>query len=454
MGAKAGSKMLKQKIPALLKSSLIVVLVSLLFLELTLRLSGAFLLWRQASRNGASDSESKIRIVAIGESTTADFPSGSVKSWPRVLEGILRQRGYAAQVFNEGMIGASTPVLLSRIEKILAEERPQIVIAMMGVNDHEGRVGYRRVGLVNKQASGFFSSLRVVKLFHLLEHWNELGLFTPSPPPSINAFSSWKPPAHFSAALELAKTKSLKQGKALLDQDLAGSSPENRALAYHTFANSLAPPLGEGFDRQAFLPAYELHKQSLRVFFFEEEAEFLALLAMLYQDKEECRFIARSYVERAFQPSLLTAGRLSNCGPGDFPEAQMLREKYAPGLMVYEKPISGEERENYLELEKTLEARGICLIAMQYPLWRVEKLVNFFPPELVAKGEKTGRLTFLENQQNFQLALRTKPYNAIFLDRFAGDFGHATQVGNDLIAENAAGGVERLIRTGKCVAEN
>lgn len=44
-----------------------------------------------------------IKILTIGESTTADILAGAKPSdsWPRQMEAILNQRGYSVKVINE-----------------------------------------------------------------------------------------------------------------------------------------------------------------------------------------------------------------------------------------------------------------------------------------------------------------------------------------------------------------
>ena len=45
---------------------------------------------------------------------------------------------------------------------------------------------------------------------------------------------------------------------------------------------------------------------------------------------------------------------------------------------------------------------------------------------------------FVDNEQIFKDALQRGRYEDYFTDMFAGDFGHATKLGNHLLAENVA----------------
>jgi hypothetical protein len=49
------------------------------------------------------------------------------------------------------------------------------------------------------------------------------------------------------------------------------------------------------------------------------------------------------------------------------------------------------------------------------------------------------------NDHVFKRALLGRPYTEIFVDLFAGDFGHATLEGNRLLAENVADTILTLV---------
>ena len=67
---------------------------------------------------------------------------------------------------------------------------------------------------------------------------------------------------------------------------------------------------------------------------------------------------------------------------------------------------------------------------MQYPMCSVEPLKKIFA------GQEG--IIFVDNEKVFKDALREGGYRAYFIDMFAGDFGHCTEKGNRLLAENIA----------------
>jgi hypothetical protein len=52
--------------------------------------------------------------------------------------------------------------------------------------------------------------------------------------------------------------------------------------------------------------------------------------------------------------------------------------------------------------------------------------------------ERDKDIVFVDNEGIFKEALKKAGYKEYFRDMFAGDFGHCTQKGNALLAENIA----------------
>jgi len=93
----------------------------------------------------------------------------------------------------------------------------------------------------------------------------------------------------------------------------------------------------------------------------------------------------------------------------------------------YYNPITAA---NYLRLKEILDARGIKLICVQYPMLNIEPLKRIF------QGE--SGVIFVDNEQVFKEGVEKTGYNDYFSDMFGSDFGHCTQKGNRLLAENIA----------------
>jgi len=129
-------------------------------IELGMRAAGlvAVRLQERENRESLAGRESFV-ILCLGESTTA---LGGEDSYPRQLEKILDREleGRRVAVVNKGVPGTNTAMILAELEENLDRYRPDLVVAMMGINDGRGDVFCPVPG----EESGFFSDLRIVKL--------------------------------------------------------------------------------------------------------------------------------------------------------------------------------------------------------------------------------------------------------------------------------------------------
>lgn len=141
-------------------------LLCLLLLELGLRLLGAGYMWLQARRaTSSASSRDAVRILCVGESTTA---LGGRNSYPSQLQQLLNDRagGRRFVVINRGFPTASSSQIINELPGNLERFRPRVVVAMMGANDRGENLPHRdRQG---EQRSGLLYSLKLVRLALLL----------------------------------------------------------------------------------------------------------------------------------------------------------------------------------------------------------------------------------------------------------------------------------------------
>lgn len=88
---------------------------------------------------------------------------------------------------------------------------------------------------------------------------------------------------------------------------------------------------------------------------------------------------------------------------------------------------------NFNKMKEILDKKGIKLVVMQYPLRKVAPLKDMFLSEKY--------IIIIDNEKVFESAISQYGYERLFIDRFAGDFGHCTKEGNNLIAENIANSI-------------
>ncbi len=106
------------------------------------------------------------------------------------------------------------------------------------------------------------------------------------------------------------------------------------------------------------------------------------------------------------------------------------REELANTIFKQAIDMGGIYVKNYKKLHKTLASKNIKLIAAQYPMRSIE------PLELIFKNNEDVLL--VNNELLFKNAVKEAGYEQIFIDRAAGDFGHCSEKGNLLLAENIA----------------
>jgi len=85
--------------------------------------------------------------------------------------------------------------------------------------------------------------------------------------------------------------------------------------------------------------------------------------------------------------------------------------------------------DNYRKMQQMLAPRRIPLVVMQYPARSLQPLKNIFP--------ETDGLYFTSNE-NLKTLAAQNGYARYFYDMYAGDFGHCTPEGNEVVAGNAA----------------
>jgi len=154
------------KAPLLQRMLLIIAGISFFFiaLEIGLRLGGVIFSAMQEHRNMSRVREKgTYRILCIGESTTA---LGGRYSYPAQLEEILNQRniGIGFSVINKGKPVINTSYILSQLEDNLGTCRPDMVIAMMGINDYY----IKYYGEAYDTKDVLFDRFRVYRLFRLI----------------------------------------------------------------------------------------------------------------------------------------------------------------------------------------------------------------------------------------------------------------------------------------------
>jgi len=74
-------------------------------------------------------------IVALGDSLTAGYGLAEAEAWPALLERRLAAEGRRWRVVNAGVSGETSSGALARVDWVLRQLRPDVVILETGAND-------------------------------------------------------------------------------------------------------------------------------------------------------------------------------------------------------------------------------------------------------------------------------------------------------------------------------
>ncbi|MDG2303281.1 MAG: GDSL-type esterase/lipase family protein [Candidatus Binatia bacterium] len=436
-------------------------LLPLLLLEVGLRISGAFWTRSQDRANTARlDDDGAIRVLCLGESTTA-------YGYPAVLERILNEGQPVPpyRVFNEGIAGTTTDQILERLPGLLDRYEPDVVVSMMGINDPKD-APVRGLGTM-------LSSLRVVELYRLLsEHlgdrWSGIGggpvmAETPEAPGLLaeaedrlgegdlseahalvrratetapRSYDAWR------LRIQIEGAQGLRDRSALLE-------PANSALGKRLAATPT--------DLATRLTLARLH---LDVRAYDEtRALLLDAPSPAPEHQRWRRLLAAAYEfpsrEAAQRADWDTAVAELEAGLAKLPtDATLIRAEFrdriarseeARGDSAAAEHHTTAARElrgrldhsftarSYRTLYDSLRDRRVQLVASQYPGRSIDEVKEMLDgaPDVV----------FVDNAASFREAIDRHGFWRVYEDEFAGDFGHMTELGKEILARRVADGV-------------
>ena len=422
------------------------IFLSFFLIEAGLRLGGFTLLAVQEHRNRVAVKKGgAYRILCLGESTTQ-------AQWPPFLEAALNRSGTGIRfaVIDKGRANTDTDKILNRLESYLDKYHPDMVVAMMGVNDPGAAHLPAETPSASKPAL-FVKSFKTYKLTRLLFHMafkiNRWAL----PPEDTQAQSiprSALPEIGSDAEnAELAKKLKkvleldpgndracLKLGRLYIDQQKFQQAeiymkkalklnPGNNKETYHE--------LGWLYQKlRKFQQAEKEFKKALRINPGNDWAYFR--LGELYKEQGKLQ-----QAEQEFKKALeLNPGnsRARYGIEGIYWKRGQFHQAEAPYYLEYN-PFTTN---NYHALKAILDRRKIRLVCAQYPMRNVAPLKNIF-------AGQADDIAFVDNEKIFREAVKKEGYGAYFRDIVGGNFGHCTDNGNKLLGENIAGVILRKV---------
>ena len=108
--------------------------------------------------------------------------------------------------------------------------------------------------------------------------------------------------------------------------------------------------------------------------------------------------------------------------------AEFAREALAKANALRRRRYVAMARDNYRRVRRLVNESGAKLVCIQYPRRSLAELRNLF--------DDPSGVIFVDNEAPFDRALRSAPLTDYFIDFFGGDFGHCTEKGYRLLAQD------------------
>jgi len=425
------------------------IFLSLIILELSLRFAGfAVSSYQQYKNNRALKNKSQYTIMCLGESTTAG-------EYPIQLQKILDKKyPNKFSVIDCGINGTILESILELSDKNIIKYNPNIVICMMGINNI-----FYKFDDTNYISKHKHITLKIHKLFFLLKT-HITTLFKSECYANDNLFYQDN---ILNNAMKLIQQKEYQKAIYILENVLKTN------MTYDAYVLLMDTYL----ELHNYEKCYEMALKGLETNWEKSEFYFIIFEITKYSNKFKFKF----FVDKAIKEDidifksnkkywLYTSIQnyisdeqknkiLKILFNGDSKETEYcilaidyLKQKdYKKAQEYFDK--AEELRLNfpkqdtydlYKQIVKKFVDNNIKVICMQYPVRSIEPL-----KEQLQNESYFDKITFISNEEIFKKALRTKSYDEIFVDQFAGDFGHCTNLGNTMIAENVVNCLEKLI---------
>lgn len=386
---------------------LIGILISLIVVEISLQTVSVII---KRYKNYTNEREllkkDAITIMCIGESTTYN-------QYPKFLEESLKNKGVDKniRVIDKGVVSTNTGIIAKNIEYDLNAYNPQIVVCMMGVNDYGLKYVKYKIKVLNllqliirHVQYKFFGGYKSI-----LERDNDLIILLKHERKYIYVENEYK-----------KLFKKLKYNDQHIYNRLCDLYLEMQDLVkYEEIINKYDCPINK-----------DCLNNILKYYASQDKNPAKKIKAFVNKNKhrlvndQTTKFLLKQYGCEEF---------IKDIEKNKFGQNQ--------GFVRFEN-IERNKKQNYEQILKSIYDfnPNIKVVLMQYPCRSLDDLVS-----MLKNSQYYNKIIFLSNETNFKNILKTKTINEVFADLFAGDFGHCTDFGNRMIADNLAETLMKLI---------
>lgn len=429
-------------------------ILALISLEICMQIASYLITSRQEALSAIQpEDERKIRILALGESTTAELWQGEREmAWPGQLQEMLNNSPELKatfdkqfKVYNRGMGGTNTNLILKALPGYIKTLKPHIVISMVGINNNS-------LHYFLNDRSTFIENLKTYNLYLWLK--DSFSSVKNKVQPSVKDRRLIQRTCFSNSISDnidsyLANVKKLRKdfihiewevlqqcGQAMFGEALQLAVSEGKTANYNRLME-----IGSQFSAESLImnPTNKVCTEDIIYY------------GIHYKGLNWIKPFIRLALENQDKPSLPTVTALSNMGNDFGMENELKKWK----LMTYDKSPYQAYINDYREIVRQLTKSGSLVFIMSYPTLSTEIFKNVFSKkpvipqffsELFYKKLDVSQpladyqdLKYISNE-NFLHLVKENEKKEYFKDMFAmgigGKFGHTTVKGHQLIAKN------------------
>lgn len=348
---------------------------------------------------------------------------GLSQSYPAILEKKLKHHfpHKKIRVINAGETGASTDSLLADLPYLLNLHRPNMVISMMGINDHWA--------LPKTPLSGAHLLLSHFKSYTLIKN---LIVSLKNDRLISQRFK------HHQKIHQLLRLKKLDPYHTEVTRNLAHlyfqAKNYEQARQEYELLFSLVATVKIGAKQNYFLSLLQLGQDQKASRFVEnliasaQKKDLLNLLHMIVYDGGTQMSKWWNIIAPKLPPTFIKTKEFALAKQKFLDRKQQTLSDFMPNsktINIYDNPRTVA---NYLMLTKVLNKKKIVHVAMQYPNLPLMQLKNFLP--------NSPYLHLVDNFKTFHEGITKQGYSHYFEDHFAGNTGHLSQAGIQLLTDN------------------
>ncbi len=430
------------------------ILFSFVVLELSLQTAGLLISkYRELKNNAALKNKSEYTVMCLGESTTFG-------EYPESLREMLNKK-YPDKftVIDCGVPGIHLENMLETLDSNIAKYKPDFAVCMIGINDGFVSASYRDGRYAENDKREYFKLHKLYKL--IKKHLSSLLKIKEAYADNLSRFD-------MEYAYDLFIQKKYADA-AQACKEILEISPDDYyicdflAMLYYYYldkkdvAYKISLDIIEKNENVPALIRQNAYETALAYnLYIKENIEFARQLAGQVTNIDDIFITASLYwfIKDIITPEqkikVLKKISLSKENIDQyygiiaiesmdqkdyekaeeyFRTAEELRLKY-PNEKTYGL---------YKLIIKKLTDNNVKVICMQYPVRSIESLKSILKHE-----DCYNQIIFLSNEKNFKNLLKAEKYSEIFIDQFAGDFGHYKEEGKKLIAGNVLRTLEKF----------